>query len=249
MAAVLACGEGAVLSHGSAAALWKLLRPTDGPIHVSVPATSGRAKQRGIQLHRCQSLADPPVSPTSLPIRGGRDGRVEGGSGSSHSPKTSHATYRDRIPVTTVQRTIDDLDGLLPPHLVKRARRQAELMGVRLEGVESKRSRSELEEDFLALCHRHRLPTPATNVKLGRWEVDFLWRPQRLVVEVDSFAYHRGSVTFQDDRARDLDLRQEGFTVLRFSERQLEGEPSRVTADVTWALAARPRRRDENGPI
>jgi very-short-patch-repair endonuclease len=56
------------------------------------------------------------------------------------------------------------------------------------------------------------------------------------VVEVDSFAYHRGSVAFQDDRARDLDLRQRGFTVLRFSERQLEDEPARVAADVARAL-------------
>ena len=74
------------------------------------------------------------------------------------------------------------------------------------------------------------------NAKLGRWEVDFLWRDQRLVVETDSFTYHRGSVAFQDDHARDLDLRAEGFTVLRFSERQLEEEPGRVVADVARAL-------------
>jgi very-short-patch-repair endonuclease len=138
--------------------------------------------------------------------------------------------------VTTVQRTIDDLEGAVPPYLLRRARRQAELMGVRLRDAEGRRSRSDLEEDFLALC-RHLLP-PETNVKLGRWEVDFLWREQRLVVEIDSFAYHRGSVAFQDDRARDLDLRSEGFTVLRFSERQLEEEPQRVAADVARALGA-----------
>jgi very-short-patch-repair endonuclease len=146
-------------------------------------------------------------------------------------------TRRDRIPVTTIQRTIDDLEGTVPPYLVRRARRQAELMRVRLRGTEGKRSRSDLEEDFLALCRRHRLPLPETNVKLGRWEVDFLWREQRLVVETDSFAYHRGSVAFEDDHARDLDLRQHGFTVLRFTERQLEEEPGRVAADVARALS------------
>jgi very-short-patch-repair endonuclease len=71
----------------------------------------------------------------------------------------------------------------------------------------------------------------------GRREVDFLWREQRLAVEIDSFAYHRGSVAFQDDRARDLDLRAEGFAIHRFSERQLEEEPGRVVADVARALA------------
>jgi len=71
---------------------------------------------------------------------------------------------------------------------------------------------------------------------VGRWEVDFLWREQRLVVEIDSFAYHRGSIAFQDDRARDLDLLGAGFAVHRFSERQLEEEPGRVVADVARAL-------------
>src|SRR5690349_7323415 len=59
MAAVLACGEGAVLSHTSAAVLWKLLEPIDGPVHVSVPSTSGRKRRKGIHLHRCPSLAPP----------------------------------------------------------------------------------------------------------------------------------------------------------------------------------------------
>lgn len=224
MAVVLACGEGAVLSHGSAAALWGLLRPIDGPIHVSVPLTTGRLKRRGIHLHRCPSLAELSSSPSSSAIRGGRGGQL-------------FVTYRHRIPVTTVQRTIDDLDGTVPPYLLRRARRQAELMGIRLNGAEGKRSRSELEEDFLALCHRHRLPSPETNVKIGRWEVDFVWREHQVVVETDSFTYHRGSVSFHDDHARDLDLRQRGFTVLRFSERQLEDEPQRVIADVAAALS------------
>jgi very-short-patch-repair endonuclease len=148
-------------------------------------------------------------------------------------------THRHCIPVTTVQRTIDDLDGTVPPYLLRRARRQAELMGVRLEGSEGTRSRSDLEEDFLALLRSHCLRCPETNVKLGRWEVDFLWRDRNLVVELDSWTYHRGSVAFQDDHDRDLDLRQRGFTVLRFSERQLEEEPLRVAADVARALEER----------
>jgi very-short-patch-repair endonuclease len=225
LAAVLACGEGAVLSHGSAAVLWGLLRPLDGPIHVSVPTTAGLKARRGIHLHRCASLVEPSSSPSYLQSKGGRGRRLQ-------------TTYRDRIPVTTVPRTIHDLRGHLPPRLVRRAIRQAELMGLRLEGIETDRSRSDLESLFLTLCRRHRLPPPEVNVKLGRWEVDFLWRSQDLVVETDSFAYHRGSVAFEDDHARDLDLRQQGFTVLRFSERQLDEEPERVVADVAAALAA-----------
>src|SRR4051794_25152692 len=224
MAAVLACGEGAVLSHGSAAALWKLLKPLDGPIHVSVPTTSGRTSRRGIHLHRCPALRKPSPSPSYPQEEGGRGRRLL-------------TTYRHNIPVTTISRTIEDLDGTVPPYLLRRARRQAELMNVRLRGAEHRRARSDLEEDFFALVRSHRLPLPETNVKLGRWEVDFLWRGQRLVVEIDSFAYHHGSVAFHDDHARDLDLRQLGFTVLRYSELQLEDEPDRIAADVVAALA------------
>ena len=223
MAAVLACGEGAVISHSSAAVLWKLLKPLDGPIHVSVSTISGRKSQRGIHLHRCPSLAEPSSSPSSLPIRGGRGRRLL-------------VTRRHNIPVTSIQRTVDDLEGTVPPYLLRRARRQAELMNVRLKGAEGKRLRSDLEEDFLALCTRHRFPPSETNVKIGRWEVDFLWREHKLVVEIDSFLYHRGSVSFHDDHARDLDLRQRGFTVLHFSEKQRESEPEYVAADVARAL-------------
>ncbi|HVD87060.1 MAG TPA: DUF559 domain-containing protein [Solirubrobacterales bacterium] len=138
--------------------------------------------------------------------------------------------------MTTIQRTIDDLNGLLPPHLVRRARRQAELKGIRLVGAERSRTRSDLEDAFLALWRRHQFPLPETNVKVGKWEVDFLWRNQRLVVEADFFGYHRGSVAFDDDHARDLDLRRHGFTVHRYTDVQLEEDPDRIAADVAAAL-------------
>ncbi|MGN6255474.1 MAG: endonuclease domain-containing protein [Solirubrobacterales bacterium] len=214
-----------MLSHGSAAALWKLLRPIGGPIDVSVPTQSGRERQRGIRIHRCTSLAAPEEAGL-VPVR-------------TQIRLLPSTTVRQRIPVTTVQRTIDDLHGAVPLRLVRRARRQAELKGWRLLGAEGLRTRSELEEEFLELCRRHRIPLPETNAKVGRWEVDFLWRKQRLAVETDSSAYHRGSIAFEDDHARDLDLRGAGFVVLRFSERQIENEPGRVIADVARTLAER----------
>jgi len=228
MAAVLACGDGAVLSHTSAAVLWKLLKPIDGPVHVSVPTTAGRRSRRGIHLHRCPSLQapeEPSPSPSYPPQEGGRGRRLL-------------TTHRHNIPVTTVARTIEDLnDTSLAPHLIRRAKRQAELMGLRLEGVESDYSRSDLETLFLELFARHRIPPPEVNVKLGRWEVDFLWRSRRVVVEADTWTYHRGSVAFEDDHARDLDLCAAGYTVLRFTDRQLEEEPKRVAEVVATALA------------
>jgi very-short-patch-repair endonuclease len=228
MAAVLACGEGAVLSHHSAAALWELLKPIEGPIHVSIPTTSGRKRQRGIHFHRSRTLStfqEPSPSPSYPDQEGGRGRRLL-------------TTHRHNIPVTTIQRTIDDLRSsrLLSPHLLRRAIRQAEHKGHHLDGIESDRTRSDLETAFLDLYRGHRIPPPEVNVKLGRWEVDFLWREQRLIVEADFFTYHRGSIAFEDDYARDLDLRSAGYTVLRFNDTQLEEEPDRVAADIAAAL-------------
>ena len=222
MASVLACGDNAVLSHGSAAALWGLLRPIEGPVHVSVPGDGGRERRRGIRVHRCIALLS--TSSADLSTRG------------LQTRQHPLVTRRDGIPVTTVARTIHDLHGAVPPRLVRRAIRQAEFAGLRLDGIETDRTRSDFERAFLELCRRHGLPLPEVNVKVGRWEVDFLWREQGLVVETDSFAYHRGSVAFEDDHARDLDLRNAGFAVHRFTERQLEEEPGRVVADVARAL-------------
>src|SRR6476660_4552557 len=111
MAAVLACGDGAVLSHTSAAVLWKLLKPIDGPVHVSVPNTSGRRARRGIHLHRCPSLnPQPPEEPSPSPSYS----QQEGGRG-----RRLLTTRRDSIPVTTIARTIEDLDSTtLDPHLI-----------------------------------------------------------------------------------------------------------------------------------
>ena len=145
-------------------------------------------------------------------------------------------TVRDGIPVTTVQRTIDDLRGAVPSYLVRRARRQAEIAGYRLDGV-ALGTRSDLEDRFLWICRRHGLPMPAVNARIGRWTVDFVWAEARLVVETDGFAYHRGRVAFEDDRARDLGLRGLGFSVLRFSDAQIHAGPGQVAADVAAALS------------
>jgi hypothetical protein len=207
MAAVLACGEGAALSHGSAAALWRLLRPIPGPVDVSVPTYAGRSARSGIRLHR----------------RGVR--------------RLDPIVSRRGISVTTPARTIADIEGALAPHLVRRAIRQAEFDGRRIEPkAEADRTRSDLEHDFLRLCHRYRIPAPEVNVLVGRWTVDFLWRRERLAVETDFFGYHRGRVAFRDDHTRDLELRQRGLAVHRFSEDQVNSQPAPVVADLRQAL-------------
>jgi hypothetical protein len=209
MAAVLALGPGAALSHMSAAALWGLLRPEGGPIDVSVPSNSGRRRRDGIRVHRCRSLT------------------------------ADQITERYRIPVTTPDRTIEDLHGNVPPHLVRRATRQAELAKYPLTArarAGTKGTRSDLELDFLAFCAEHGIPRPEVNVRIGKWRVDFLWRAERVVVETDFFDYHRGSVPFEDDHQRDLDLRRAGYAVRRYTGAQIRDHPALVVADLGEVL-------------
>jgi very-short-patch-repair endonuclease len=231
MAAVLACGDGAVLSHRSAAALWELLRPMSGPIDVSVPTTGGRRRRDGIRLHRRPSLQQTkPIQSTHLPNEGALDGLVPVGL----------VTIRHNIPVTTPARTVTDLKACVAPRLHRRAIRQAELAGFALGAdVKTDGTRSDLERHFLALCRRAGLPAPEVNVRVGRWTVDFLWPAHKLAVETDSYRFHRGAIAFEDDRARDLDLRRRGFKVHRFTERQLEEDASGIVADLRDALHGR----------
>jgi very-short-patch-repair endonuclease len=211
MAAVLACGEGAVLSHTSAAALWGFLKPFRGPIHVTSPSPNGRSRRSGIALHRSRSLAADPAL----------------------------GTERDRIPLTTPQRTFDDLRGTVAPYLHRRAIRQAEFAGIRLDDAsasQTKRSRSDLELDFLRFCARHAIAEPEVNVRVGSWIVDFLWRSERVAVETDFFDYHQGSVAFEDDHQRELDLRRRGFAVRRYTGAQIRDHPALVVADLGEVL-------------
>lgn len=220
MAAVLALGPGAVLSHGAAAVLWGLLKPLEGPIDVSVPNRSGRNRRRGIRLHRHPDLVEwATLSTNGLQTRPQR-----------------LVTMRDRIPVTTVARTLVDIRATLPPRLVRRAIRQAEFLRLGLGEIKTDRTRSELERYFLRLCQRYGLPRPEVNVLIGGMTVDFLWREASLVVETDSYATHGGTIAFEDDRERDLRLRRLGYAVHHFSEQQVELEQAAVAADVSAAL-------------
>src|SRR4051812_36507603 len=176
MAAVLALGEKAAISHQSAAAIWGMLKPRSGPVHVTVAGNGGRKQRRGIRVHR------------------------------SHSLIADFVTRRNGIPVTKPKRTLRDLHRTSPQPVFRRAVRRA--LDLRLIASSDLRNadeltRSELERRFLALCRRHRLPLPEVNARVGPYEVDFLWRAQRVVVETDSWRHHGGRSAFQRDRARD----------------------------------------------
>jgi hypothetical protein len=203
MAAVLACGEGAVLSHQSEAMLQRMLEAKRGPVHVTVPTSSGRARRKGIVLHRASTL---------LP---------------------SQTTSRLDIPVTTPARTLEDLRCTAPEWLYRKALRQADFLKLPIgetARADSDGTRSGLESTFLAFCRRHHLPEPEPNATLGPFTVDFLWRAERVVVETDTYRTHGREVAFEEDRERDMWLKARGYEVVRITDRQLKTDPAGVAA-------------------
>lgn len=209
MAAVLACGEGAVLSHRSAAALWGIRKARNGPVEVTVPSTAGRTRRAGITLHRSTTLT------------------------------ASSCTQRLGLPVTTAARTLADVRPLISPAQLAAAVREAEFLRLVSGEMRSDRSRTELEHRFLTPCRRHRLPQPAVNATVDRYEVDFLWPPERLIVELDGWESHRTRSAFESDRARDAHLSVLGFRVVRLTWRKVETDPRDAARTVRRLLRGR----------
>lgn len=147
------------------------------------------------------------------------------------APRNSRdeAGTHDRGPATSVS-----------PRELRRAIRQAEILGLPIGAAPADRTRSELEYLFLRLCRRHRLPAPETNARVGSLTVDFLWREKRLIIETDGYRYHRGRAAFEDDRSRDLELRTSGFDVMRLSYRQVVEEPERIAGGLRRLLRDMP---------
>jgi very-short-patch-repair endonuclease len=218
MAAVLACGDDAVLSHLSAAELWgirrRVRRPSQAgervPTHVTVPGTAGKRRREGIVLHRSSTLV------------------------------ARHCIRSDGIPVTTPARTLADIRPLLSPAQFAAALREAEFLRLPIDtSFESDHARTDLEQAMLAICRRHRLPRPEVNVQIDRYEVDFLWRNQRLIVEVDGWEAHRSRSAFEEDRARDARLAVFGYEVLRFTWRQVTNDRAHLARTIRLLLGAR----------
>jgi very-short-patch-repair endonuclease len=137
---------------------------------------------------------------------------------------------------------------VVPPERLRRAIREAEVLGFDLGGsADPQFTRSELEHTFLRLCRRHRLPMPEPNARIDRFIVDFLWREHRLIVETDGYQFHRGRQAFEDDRRRDTQLRLMGFEVIRFTYRQITDAPLDAATSMRKLLDSSPTARPSTG--
>jgi len=207
LAAVLACGPGAVLSHETAADLLGL-RPSASPrIHVTVPGTSARSVP-GVLVHRARTLRAQDVTVAdAIPVTS--VARTLSDLAARHDV----ATLRKAMERAERLRTFDR-DLILDVVAGRPGRRLA----AALDAADPAPFRSDLESDFVARCLGRGLPRPEVNATVEGLEVDLVWRMAKLVVELDGWAFHRSRRSFAADRRRDVRLSAAGYTVLRFAD-------------------------------
>jgi very-short-patch-repair endonuclease/predicted transcriptional regulator of viral defense system len=233
LAGVLACGEGAVVSHHSAARLWGLTKTSPGEVEVTIVGRDCRSR-KGLRVHTVKRL-------------GARDrGRRSG------IPITSAARTVIDVCATAVyeeaERVIAEASALKltgEQQILAAADRAPNRAGVaRIRAVLGqpggpRRTRSDGERALLRLIRAARLPVPATDVPLLGFTADFLWPEHRLIVELDGYPAHGHRAAFERDHRRDVVHRDAGYEVLRFTGRQLEQEPFYVLAVIARALDRR----------
>jgi very-short-patch-repair endonuclease len=219
MAAVLACGPAALLSHRSAAALWGIARPTPrtGPIEVVADVHRRRA---GVRVHRRRDL--------------GPEHRREVAAIPVTDPISTLVDLASCAPDWQVERAINEADrlNLVGPEALRRTvcglgPRPGMARMRRLLGLDALTDTG-LERAFLAIVRDAGLPLPETQIYVNGYRVDFYWPNLGLVVETDGWRHHRTSGEQSTDRRRDQAHMTSGLTAIRFGEDQVRYEPEYV---------------------
>ena len=234
LAAVMAAGAGAALSHLDAAALWRIYDGLGPRIHVTTATRSGQ-EIPGLLIHRARRLhPDDVTTKDGIPVT---------------TVARTLVDLAGELPEERHRRAIREANfqGLLDPTAlsaaVDRARGRHELRALR-KGANTDRGvvRSELEHRFLELVRDAGLPAPETNVRVATkrrvYEVDCLWRSAGVVVELDGRAAHARAEAFERDRERDASLTGIGLRPLRYTWRRVTDDGDEVAAELRDVLAA-----------
>jgi hypothetical protein len=241
MAATLAYGPNALLSHRSAAALWGIQAGARAIADLTLPSRSARART-GIEVHRSVTLTDADkASHDGIPCTSVARTLVDLGDVANRRA-VERAVNQAEVLRLFDMRAVEDA-------LARAGRRRGMgVLGAVLgEYTGPTLTSEEFEERFLGFCRSASLPEPDANAWItlddgAAYKADFLWREERLVVETDGYRFHSSRRAFEHDRMRDQRLTVAGFTVVRLTWRQLTHEPDRVLTTVKNLLArlARP---------
>jgi hypothetical protein len=234
MAAVLAGGPEAVLSHASAAALWGIRAAGSGPIHVTTDKkwrSSSSIRRHYSSLPEDEKTLADGIPVTTVPrtifdlAASGTADQVE-----SLIRESEYRQLHDRL----------SLPDLLKRHPRRQGAPRVRMALTRIERLPSGQPKSPLEERFLPFLRRYGLPRPRLNdwILLGnrRYQVDCHWDGTGQIVELDSWEGHGTRSAFRRDRMRDRVLRVAGYSITRISWAQLDDEPDAIAADLRQLL-------------
>jgi very-short-patch-repair endonuclease len=238
-AALLAVDSAVALSHRSAASVFGIVpeRPSEVDVDVVV-VNDGRHSRPGIRVHRSLSLQ--PVDVTrcrGLPVTA--PARVLLELASTRPPREVERALDEALAVRLVTPTKIRAAVARAPGMTGGPLLLALLDPDRALGI----TRSDAERRLLEVIRMAGLPDPERNVRIGPYEVDCLWRDARLVVEVDSYAWHSGPSVFKSDRRKDAYLVDHGFEVQRVTWEMLE-DPLPLVVRLARAIGTGLRARD-----
>jgi Protein of unknown function (DUF559) len=231
MAAVLACGESAVLSHRSAAALWGFLGSPSRPIDV----TAARGRRRsGITVHEGGILDAERTRLAGIPVTSAARTLFDLAEVVNEKQLERAFEEADRMRLLRMR----ELESVCERGYGRKALRPVRCLLEEARYPED--TQSPLEDRVLDLCHEYDLPQPLTGaLVLGR-EVDAFWPDHKLMVEADSWKHHGYRAAFERDRERDAAMQLEGYRVIRLTHRRLEREPAKVAEQLRRILSSSP---------
>ena len=230
MAAVLACGGGAVLSHGSAATLWGIRKHWSYPLEVTTPR---HPRPKGIRVHRSRTLTEEDVTDhTGIPVTSAARTVFD------IAPRLTESQLA--WSVSKLRRELylrlDALAELVDRHPACRA---TALLRPLLAHPDRAPTRSEFEEAFLIFAKRHELPEPEVNVPVAGHEADVYYPRYQLVVELDGYEFHSDRSEFESDRDHDADRLAAGIATVRVTWERLHVRSEREATRLRIILARR----------
>lgn len=236
MAAVLACGDRALLSHLSAAVIWGLMRSASGRYHVTTP-DRGRKSSPGLIVHRTRHIAaDESAILRGIPVTSVARTLVDL-AGMLTPDRLAQAVHQ-----AEVLRLLDTSEVLAALDRAASKRGTRALRTVLTEPSPGL-TRNAFEQMFLEACRAGGLPMPTVNTFVDKGdrltEVDALWSAERVIIELDGAAAHHTRRAFHEDRRRDFDFAARGYVVVRVTWQRMTSEPQRVISDLDRLLTLR----------
>lgn len=210
IAAVLACGPGAVLSHRDAAALWGIRNDNRARIEVTTP--THRIGPPSLIVHHARLPADERTVRHGIPVTSLFRTFLD----------LTRVTGEDEVRKAMNEAERQGLGDTLPfTTFLQRHERHPGTAKLRAIRPTTRLTRSQLEDAFLTYCTKHALPLPQTNTTVLGYEVDALWPEHRLAAELDGYEFHRTRIDLVDDHTKDQDLQAAGVMITRVNEEHL----------------------------